>query len=345
MNSIIEEDLSYIHSRFDFEQLAGKTVLITGATGLIGKTLVSALLEWNQSHQSSISIIVLVRNEAKFHAAFSDYADCEIQILIADVQTIPLREMGIDYIIHGASPTSSKDFIEHPVEVVQTAILGTMRMLELAKINSVKGFVYLSSMEVYGTPSTDDKITEETVGCFDALAVRNSYPESKRMCENLCVDFSSEYGVPTRILRLTQTFGPGVVYNDGRVFADFARCVIEHRDIVLKTKGETKRCYLYVADAVTAILTALLYGEDGQAYNVANEDTYCSIYEMAQVVATLSAPPIQVVIDEQDIRQFGYAPVFKMNLSTEKLTKLGWKPEVSLKDMYKRMIMTMKPDQ
>lgn len=117
------------------------------------------------------------------------------------------------------------------------------------------------------------------------MSVRACYPESKRMCENLCACYMKEYGVPVNIVRLTQTFGPGVEYDDGRIFAELARCVIEKRDIVLHTKGETKRNYLFTKDAVNAIITVLLHGENGQAYNAANEETYCSILEMANMVA------------------------------------------------------------
>ena len=117
------------------------------------------------------------------------------------------------------------------------------------------------------------------------MNVRSSYPESKRLCESLCSAYASEYGVPAKVVRLTQTFGVGVSYNDGRVFAEFARCAIEGRDIVLKTKGQTKRNYIDIDDAVNAIFTVLLKGVAGEAYNVANEDTYCSIYEMANMVA------------------------------------------------------------
>jgi nucleoside-diphosphate-sugar epimerase len=141
---------------------------------------------------------------------------------------------------------------------------------------------------------------------------------------------------------LTQTFGPGVRYNDGRVFAEFARCAIEGRDIVLHTKGETKRSYLYTEDAVNAILTVLINGGVGEAYNAANEETYCSIYEMAELVATKCAyGKIQVKIEEEDTSTFGFAPTLHLNLDTGKLQKLGWVPQTTLIDMYYQLISSM----
>lgn len=143
-----------------------------------------------------------------------------------------------------------------------------------------------------------------------------------------------EYGVPSKVVRLTQVFDPGVEYSDSRVFAEFARCVIEERDIILKTKGETKRNYLYTQDAVEAIFTVLLKGKNGEAYNAANE-IYCSIYDMAHLVATRCAQgKIKVLIDETDVSQCGYMPILKRNLDTNKLKKLGRLPGTDLEQMY-----------
>ena len=308
MNDILKQDIEFIHKQVDFSRLENKTVLVTGATGLIGSSIIISMLEWNRKNDKKINVVAI----------------------------------SADYIIHGASQTSSKAFVNEPVETIMTAIQGTKNMLDIARKSSCSGFVYLSSMEVYGTPLTDEKIYEDRPSNLNVMEVRTCYPESKRMCENLCVSYSSEYDVPAKVVRLTQTFGTGVQYNDGRVFAEFARCVVEGRNIVLKTKGETKRNYLYTADAVTAILTVLLDGEPANAYNAANEETYCSIYEMACEVAKLNEKGIEVVIEENnDLSKFGYAPTLKMNLSTDKLKALGWKPAYNLLDMYSRMIKTM----
>ena len=342
MHSIQREDIAFVHGSFDLKQLEGKKILITGATGLLGSSLVHTLLEWNKTASEPIKIVASVRNPEKAEKIFPDGKKYSLEYLIGDVAEIKAENTGIDYIIHGASPTSSRAFVETPVEIAKTSLYGTINLLELAKANNVKSFVFLSTMEVYGTPQTDDKIYEDRYPVQNVLNVRTCYPESKCMCENLCVSYASEYGVPAKILRLTQTFGPGIEYNDGRVFAEFARCVIEKRDIILKTKGETKRNYLYTADAVTAILTVLLGGENGNAYNAANEETYCSIYEMAQTAAALCEEKINVRIEENPNQNSGYAPTLKMNLSTEKLQALGWKPHYSMKQMYGRMIETMK---
>lgn len=311
-------------------------VLVSGATGLIGQSIVKFLMKEN------VHVIALTRSRERAESILGK-ENKMLEYIIGDVCDIEPQNLNVDYIIHGASQTSSRAFIEEPVETINTALLGTKNMLEFAKINNVKGFVYLSSMEVYGLPLNDLKIDEKHETTLDTMQVRSSYPESKRMCESLCVSYFSEFGVPAKVIRLTQTFGPGVKYNDGRVFAEFARCVIEKRNIVLKTKGKTKRSYLYTEDAVNAILTVLYNGVPGEAYNAANEETYCSIYEMAKMVADkFGDNAVEVLIEETDVEKLGYAPELHMNLDTTKLSSLGWRAKFNLESMFHNMIEDMK---
>ena len=324
-----------------YPELKGKTVLITGATGLIGSCLVKRLVNAVESEKPE-EIILLVRNEAKARDKFQDMLD-SLTIIPREITDPPEVFQNIDYIIHAAGQTSSRAFVENPVDVILTNILGTRNVLELARKKKSTGFVYTSTMEVYGTPQTDVKIPENH-GCdLDTMKVRASYPESKRACEALCAAYASQFGVPAKVIRLTQTFGPGMEYDDSRVFAEFARCVIEKRDIVLHTKGETKRSYLYTEDAVEAILTVLVRGEAGEAYNAANEGTYCTIHEMAETVAKEFGEglvKVRIETGENEISK-GYTPVLHMNLDTEKLQKLGWRPTVGLTDSYRRMLADM----
>ena len=311
-------------------------ILVTGATGLIGQTLVRKLIN------DGNSVIAIVRNKEKA----VELLGCEnnkLEYVVDDVTTIEPKKFNIDYIIHGASQTSSRAFVTEPVETIMTAVRGTYNMLEIARLSNVKGFVYLSSMEVYGYPETDEKIYENHSTNIDPMNVRSCYPESKRMCESLCSSYLSEYSVPVKVIRLTQTFGPGVKYDDGRVFAEFARCAIEGRNIILKTKGETKRSYLFIDDAVDAISAVMYNGIPGEAYNAANESTYCSIFEMASLVANkFGNSKINVVIEENKIENNGYAPTLHLNLDTSKLKKIGWNPKVDLEEMFRLMIDDMK---
>ena len=329
----------------EWEKLRGKTVLITGATGLIGKFLVRALVYKSRKDSLGIKILALTRSREKAEKMFAGEREvcADPKFLVGNVEDLPAVEGDVDFVIHGASQTSSRAFVNEPVETIRTAVCGTANVLQLAEEKKVSGFVYLSSMEVYGAPQTDEKITEDRGTDLDTMAVRSSYPESKRMCECLCSSYCEEYGVPAKILRLTQTFGPGVSYEDTRVFAEFARCALEQKDIVLHTRGGTKRSYLDVTDAVRAILIVLLRGKEKEAYNAANEESYCSIYEMAVMVAeNFGKQKIRVRCEvTENIQGFGYAPELHMNLDTKKLQELGWRPGVSLKDTFERMIWEM----
>lgn len=329
-----------------WDKLDNRVLLLTGATGLIGSTLICFLADCCKKQSCSFKIIAVVRDLERAQRLFAEQlqSGLDLTFLLGDVER-PIEVPGpVDYIVHAASQTASQAFVQTPVETIRTALTGTENLLRLAAEKQVTSMVYLSSMEVYGAPDTDRKITEQEPTDLDTMAVRNSYPESKRMCESLCAAYAGEYHVPVKVLRLTQTFGPGVKYQDKRVFAEFARCAIEGRDIVLHTLGKTKRNYLFTQDAATAILVTLLSGSRCEAYNAANEATYCSIYEMAQLVAqTAAESSIQVRCEvAEDLNQFGYAPTLHMNLDTSKLRALGWEPQVGLLESYQRMIRWMR---
>lgn len=322
-------------------EIAGETILISGATGLIAKNIIYEIQEFNRHATKQIKIVALVRNLNKAEKIFGD--DKNIHYVIGDVRNIDLSRIDADYIIHAASQTSSKSFTDKSIETIDVSIRGTVNLLEFAKTRKIKKFIFLSTMEIYGTPQTDEKISENYHSNLDCTDTRSSYPESKRMCETLCCCYSKEYGIPMNILRLTQTFGRGVLISDSRVFAEFSRCILEKRDIILKTKGLTKRSYLHTKDAVSAIITVIVNGGDCEVYNVANEDTYCSIYEMAVMVASRFADnKINVLIKEDNLNLNGYAATLCMNLDTKKIRGIGWKPTLGLEACFADTIEEMR---
>lgn len=323
--------------------LSNKTIFITGATGLIGSHLVFTLLEANRKYNLAIRVLALVRSLEKAKDIFVEYVeDSSLCLICGDVLALPEIFEPIDYVVHGASVTSSQSFVSQPVDTINVAIQGTMNVLALAKYKQVNSFVYLSSLEVYGSVSKED-VSEMDIGYIDFLNVRSSYSESKRMVECLCSSYAKQFNLPIKIVRLSQTFGPGVDYRDNRVFAQFARSVIENVPIVLHTKGETKRNYCYTSDAVTGILVVLLKGEVVEAYNVANENTFISIMDMANLMLKVN-PETQstVVVDLKDAQSLGYNPTSKIRLMTSKLQELGWIPRVDMPEMLRRLVLSMK---
>ncbi len=340
-NRLIQEDVERIAGTFPFaDELKNTAVFVTGATGLIGSQVVLALCAINRLKNTGIKVYALVRSKEKALKILGDVIERgDVTIVEGDVTSLP-EITGIDYIIHTASPTGSKFFVEKPVETIDTAITGTKSILELAKANHIRSMVYLSSLEVYGTPDASQQWMSETdFGYLDPAKVRSSYSEGKRMVECMCVSYASEYKVPVRIARLSQTFGPGVNFNDGRVFMDFARCALEGRDVVLHTEGRTLRTYLYTADAVNGILYILLRGTDGEAYNITNPTTDITIKQMADMVCeTIGKGKVKAKVElPDDIASFGYNPEMVIRLKTDKLEALGWKPTVGFPEMFIRL--------
>lgn len=327
-NSIFEEDIKNIINDFDMSVFDEKTILVTGATGLIGKLCVKSLLNSGYNTQ----VIALVRDEEKAKNIFGKSK--RLTYLVQDINQRINTTRRVDYIIHAASTTSSKDFVEKPVETIYTAINGSRNVLEFAKNKRLEGMVYLSSLEIYGV-NEKGNIKEEDYGYIDILNPRSSYSESKKMVETMCISYGTEYGVPVKIARLAQTFGAGVSISDNRVFAQFAKAIINKENIILHTKGETKRNYCYTTDAVRGIFTILTKGENNNAYNVANENSYCSISEMAHLLEN-EYTKVEYKIDEVNR---GYNPTVKIALNTEKLNALGWEAKVNLKEMFDRLIM------
>lgn len=340
---ILEKDINELVSNCKvFSKLENSSVLVTGSTGLIGSILVKSLLK-----NKNIKVYACCRNREKFNSVFKNYISPNLISIFSDILDFDISNLNIDYIIHTASITDSKTFIEKPVETLNIAIDGTRNLLKQCVNKNIKSFVYLSSLEVYGTFYDFDgikNVKETDSGYIDTMSVRSSYSEGKRIVENICKSYCNEYKVPVKVARLCQTFGAGVLYNDNRVFAQFARAIIEKKDIVLKTKGETVRNYCYTTDAVSGILTILLKGNSGEAYNIANMETTISIVDMAKQVCSLYTDSNSKVVFDiaEDASKLGYNPVVKLQLDSTKLQTLGWQPFINLKEAYKRLIEYMR---
>lgn len=335
MNKIQEQDIREFAEQFALsDQLAHSVFLITGATGLIGSTLVHCLLALDRD----IKVIAPVRNGEKAELMFSKTELDDIKIIECDILKFDYKQLPhVDYIVHCAAPTASKYFVEHPVETFNIIVDGTKVLLEYAKDNPIKGFVYLSSLEVYGEIHDDSQpVTEEVQGYLNPLNIRSSYPMAKRAAETLCCLYAAQYGVPVKIARLTQTTGAGIAKDDNRIIAQFARLASQGKDIVLHTTGESARPYCYTTDAISAILYILLKGSEGEAYNVANDETYISARGMAEYLRDNFNPKISVKVELNE--NMGYAPATKQKLSTQKIKSLKWQPSFGLYELFANLI-------
>ena len=336
-NPYLIEDFKRIGLAFESYGLVNQTILVTGATGLIGSIIVRAAIYYNENHVNRVNIIAMARNREKVESIFAENTK-GVRFVYQDICDVISCDIKCDYIIHTANPTISKQFITSPVEVIECIYGGTKRVLDYAKESAVKGVVYLSSMEVFGIVDVDRRVSEQELGYIDIHSVRSSYSEGKRLAECMCNSYAKEYDVPVRIARLAQTFGAGVLPGEGRVFAQFVKNTKNSKDIVLHTMGKSIGNYVYTGDAIDAILLLLTRGIPGEAYTVANEKNTMTILELAQtVVNVIGNDTSQIVFDIPDDNQYGYAPDTKLKLSSKKIEGLGWKPFVDMKEAIVRM--------
>lgn len=343
LDSFIEGDIKEIigDKKITWNKYKQKTFFITGATGLIGSLVVKTLSYLNIKYDFNIRVIAQIRNKYKAYKVFEEILpkDSNIIFCIQDINNSFQMDDKIDYIIHCASITSSKNMIKYPVETLLTTIQGTKNMLELANEKKVKSMVFISSMEVYGRIDQEEKVTENNLGYIDILNKRSSYSEGKRVAECMSCAFFEEYGVPVKIARLAQTFGPGVDYHDNRIFAQFAKSLIKNENLVLHTTGNSVGNYCYTADTIRGIFYILEYGENSNAYTIVNEKNTMRIREMAyMLIEKFSKKNLSVVFDIPEENIYGYSADTNMHLSGEKMKKLGWTAKYDLFEMYDRMI-------
>lgn len=253
-----------------------------------------------------------------------------------------------DYIIHGASPADPRQFGKNPAGVFLPNVLGLYHLLETARKTDTKGVLFMSSGEVYGSlPKKVKMIRESDFGVVDPMALRSCYAEGKRAGEILCKIWAEQYRVPAKVVRLSHTFGPTMAINkDSRSFAEFVRCVVERRDIQLKSDGSAVRSFCYVSDCVEGMLRILLMGESGRAYNLAG-DEYYSILELARLLSGLFPERrlrvVQCVREAEDTYlEAEKQPVHRVDTSC--LRSLGWRPKISVAEGFRRTIQSIEAE-
>ena len=330
---IVQEDLHALHqSSVNWEHLQNKTVLVTGATGMLASYFSFMLLFLNEQYQYNIDLILLARNRQKLNYVYGREKE-HIQFLVQDICKPISLNAKIDYIFHAAGAASPYYINHDPVGIIQANTLGTINVLELAKITQTRKVVFASTREVYGKVEHLEKISEDDMGTIDPLDERSCYPESKRMAESLLKSYTQQYDIKFNSLRIAHSYGPGMkIDNDGRVMADFINSIMLSKDIHLHSLGEAVRAFCYITDTINAIFKVMIDGKDNQAYNIANETEPISVFELAQMVQKLSGNNKQVCIPEQTIQPKGYSNYKRVMLDTNKIEALGWAPQIKLED-------------
>ena len=338
--NIIEEDLERMsEAHLPWRELDGKTVLVTGATGMLASYVTWLLLYLHEYDDIHVKVVALCRNRQKAEEYYGEWIGKPyFHLLIQDVCEPIAYEEKVDYVFHLAGNASPYFINSDPVGIMKCNLLGTMNVLEYARDCQTKKVIFASTREVYGKNEEAERMDEQAFGTLDPLDDRSCYPESKRAAETLLKSYYLQYGVNFNAIRIAHSYGPTMTLeNDGRVMADLMGDVVAGRDIVLKSSGEAIRAFLYLTDAVVGMFTILFHGETAKAYNLANETEPISIKDLAHMMAALREDKnIQVVVSEGG--QKGYCAYRRTALDTSAIEQLGWKPMVSLKEGINRLI-------
>lgn len=347
INSIITQDMEDIYSReLPWKELDGKTILLTGAYGMLASYIVYFLFFIRNKKNIKVNLIAIVRNKDKFYKKFSDITEMDnITVIENDVSEPMDIDGNIDYIIHAASLASPQYYSVCPVDVLKPNTVGTYYLLQLAKEKNVKGFLMFSTCDVYGVPNAvNGMITEDSYGRMDTLDIHNCYSESKRMAETMCKAFNVQYGIHTKIARIAHTYAPTMdIDNDPRVFASFVKNIVTGQDIVMKSDGSGKRSFCYITDAIAGYFMILFKGVDGEAYNVCNTSQFISVKELADTLVSLYPENNLKVIRKERQKSEHYTENSLLvgcdNIpDNSKLMELGWSADVDIEEGFKRVI-------
>lgn len=345
---IVQEDMDklFLRKEVPIEMLKGKKILITGANGMLATYLIFFLCYLNKKKKYGIEIFALTRNKEKAIERFSGIIQINDVIwLFQDVcDKLNIEDnQQIDYIVHAAGDASPASILKDPISIIKTNTLGTMNILDFARTHNCIRTLFLSTREVYGEVSNEIRVVSENCfGKLDSTDLRSCYPESKRMAETILESYKYRWGIDYVTVRIAHSYGPGMsIENDGRVMADFISDIVHYRDIVLKSDGSAERAFCYITDTIAGMLIAMLKGESGKAYNLANESEPLLIREVAEILVQLFCErDCSIVYKIPQKMSRGYVKFERKKLDTSKLEQLGWKCEINLKNGLKRTVLS-----
>lgn len=320
----------------DFESFKNKSFFITGASGLIGSFLIDTLAYLNENYDYNIKIYATFSSESSLENRFPSYFQDDLFFPIIHNITKSFDEVydcidNIDYIVHAASNTHPMLYAKEPVNTIELNIQGTLNTLRLASKYPNSKTIFLSTLEVYGEDKTVESFKENNIGFIDFNTTRACYPESKRLCETICHSFIQEFNIDIVIARLGYIFGPTVKSNSSKADVQFLNNALRNEDIVLKSAGLQQRSYCFVGDVVSALLTLLLKGQTGEAYNIASEFGNVRLRDFAQTLANTAKVGITFA-EETEVEKRGGSKVMNSTLDTTKLSSLGWKSNFTLEE-------------
>lgn len=346
MQTYQEELKSYITPDFPWEKLAGKTILLSGATGMIGRCIIDLLMAYNHEQDNSdtcVRIIALSRNpETAKKRLGKHWGDDNFSYTSCDVNRgIPVYAPA-DYVIHAASNTHPLQYSQDPIGTITSNVIGCRNLLDYAVSQRSERFCFVSSVEIYGENRGDtEKFDEDYLGYINCNTLRAGYPESKRLGETLCNAYYQTYQMDYVIPRLSRIYGPTMLATDSKAISQFIKKAAAGEDIILKSAGTQLYSYTYVLDAAMGILTVLLKGESGGAYNISDSESEVTLRQITEWLAEDNG--MKVVFEIPDAaEQAGYSTATKAVLSTEKISALGWRAQVHMREGLRKTVHSLR---
>lgn len=333
---LYQEDLDNILRTQGLDLLRGKSLLITGATGLIGVCLIDALMKYNQQG-ASITIYAVGRSKKNAAERLGEYYDdMNFNFIEQDVRQPFPPSLKVDFIIPLASNTHPLAYSQYPVETIEINVKGAENALQKA-VECGAIVLYPSTVEVYGNSRGEDVFTEDYTGQLNLKNSRSCYTESKRVSEALCQSYIAEKGCCVKIARLCRVFGPTMLASDTKASSQFIIKAIKREDIVLKSKGNQYFSYIYVADAVAALLFIMIHGEKGQSYNISSDNCNIHLKDFAQICAELHGK--DVIFDlPSEAERSGFSVAFHAILDNSKLLSLGFSSHYTMREAIERTV-------
>ncbi len=344
------KDVIRVGETINFDKFKNKSILITGASGLICSFLVDVLMYRNNEYNDNIKIYMLCRNEKKLINRFSYYdleeysknSNGNLMYIIQNVCDKFNFDIDFDYIIHAASNTHPKQYSTDPVGTITTNIIGMNNILDYCINHKPERVFMMSSVEIYGENRGDvDLFDENYSGYINCNTVRAGYPESKRLCEALCQSYISQYDMDIVIGRLSRVYGPTMAKDDSKALAQFIRNALNNEDIVLKSEGTQLYSYSHVSDVVDAMLYIINNGKRGEAYNIADENSNIRLRDLAKILANYNNKEVVFELPDE-VERRGYSTATKAILSSNKINELGWKPYYTIENGLESSLNIMK---
>ena len=342
-NDLYLEDIKRLsEEKLDFQKLKNKSILITGARGLIGSFLIDTIMYLNNKENLNCKIYAMGATNAG-EKRFKEYLDSDLfTYIIQDVNNDFSYDYEVDYIIHLASNTHPVLYATYPISTILTNVLGTKNLLDYAVKSHCKRFLFASSVEVYGENKGDVELFDENYsGYINPCALRAGYPESKRCGEALCQAYAEEKSIDIVVARIARSYGPTIKANDSRAISQFINKALAKEDIVLKSEGLQHCSYTYVYDTVFGLLTILFNGENKEAYNISYPETDITLKEMAKIVANWANKEVVFELPN-DVEKKGFSKASNARMSNDKIKKIGFIPRYNMEEGIKRTIDILK---